>query len=155
MSKLFTTSQVSFRYAALFSSVIALSADEEEGMLFVKYVTFSFCAVISTRCDRTDSIRLSSLQRMRAELNRLIAAHAQRIKDPSQSAVFTSQMCDSLLTMLSVSLRSLNLISLPALTLYFYQSGERLNIHPKAQAEVAFWREREEEARRRMASTRR
>lgn len=30
--------QVSARYATLFSSVIALSAEEEEGMLFVKYV---------------------------------------------------------------------------------------------------------------------
>jgi len=103
--------KVSARYATLFSSIIALSPDEEEGMLFV------------------------NLQRLRTELNRLIVTHAQRIKDPSQSAAFTSQMCDGLLTMLS--------------------SGERLTIHPKAQAEVAFWREREEEARRRMASARR
>ncbi|KAF8318104.1 Vps52-domain-containing protein [Clavulina sp. PMI_390] len=103
--------KVSMRYVTLFTSVIALSGEEEEGMLFV------------------------NLQRMRTELNRLIGIQAQRLKDPGQSAAFTAQMCDKLLTMLS--------------------SGERLNIHPKAQAEMAFWREREEEARRRMASTRR
>jgi hypothetical protein len=33
------------------------------------------------------------------------------------------------------------------------QSGPRPNIHPKAQMETAFWREREEEARRRIASS--
>jgi len=102
---------VAARYATLFSSVIALSGEEEEVMLF------------------------SNLQRMRQELNRLIMTQASRIRDPVQSAAFTSTLCGSLLHLIS--------------------SGERLNTHPKAQAELSFWREREEQARRRVASTRR
>ncbi|KAF8341320.1 Sac2 family-domain-containing protein [Cantharellus anzutake] len=101
---------VAARYATLFSSVIALSEDEEEVMLF------------------------SNLQRMRQELNRLIMTQASKMKDPAQSATFTSTLCGSLL--------------------HFISSGERLNTHPKAQAELSFWREREEQAQRRLASTR-
>ncbi|KAF9518469.1 hypothetical protein BS47DRAFT_1421010 [Hydnum rufescens UP504] len=102
---------VATRYAVLFCSVIALSEEEEEIMLF------------------------TSLQRLRQELNKLMIAQAKKMKDATQHAVFMSTMCERLLRMIS--------------------AGERLNTHPKAQAEVAFWREREEEARRRIASTRR
>lgn len=41
------------------------------------------------------------------------------------------------------------------LTILVLKNGPRPATHPKAQMEIAFWREREEEARRRIASTRR
>lgn len=76
-----------------------------------------------------------SLLRLRQELTKLIASYTDKITDPVAKATAQSTVYDALLQGLS--------------------KGPHLVSHPKAQSEIAFWREREEEARRRIVSTRR
>ena len=80
-------------------------------------------------------IELSSLLRLRQELTKLITAYIDKLADPIAKATAQSTLYDVLLQGLS---RSAHIVS-----------------HPKAQSEIAFWKEREEEVRRRIASTRR
>jgi len=100
---------IATQYAAMFTSFVALSEENEEAMLF------------------------SNLGRMRQELSRLIVAQATKVKNPAQSAAYVSATCETLLHLLSAGVTT----------------------HPKAQMEISYWREREEEARRRITSTRR
>ena len=76
-----------------------------------------------------------SLLRLRQELVWLIASYIDKIADPVAKATAQSALYDVLLQGLS--------------------KGPHPVSHPKAQSEVAFWKEREEEARRRVVSTRR
>jgi hypothetical protein len=48
-----------------------------------------------------------SLQRLRQELNKLMIAQANKMKDATQRAVFMSTMCERLLRMISVSRQKL------------------------------------------------
>ncbi|THH02739.1 hypothetical protein EW026_g183 [Hermanssonia centrifuga] len=84
-------------------------------------------AAIKSICQR--------LLRLRQELTKLIASYTDKITDPVAKATAQSTVYDALLQGLS--------------------KGPHLVSHPKAQSEIAFWREREEEARRRIVSTRR
>ncbi|GJJ07494.1 hypothetical protein Clacol_001696 [Clathrus columnatus] len=84
---------------------------------------------------RTVNHFLNSLMRLRTEINRLIVSQSSKVKDPGQAAAYQSNMFEILLQSLS--------------------NGPGPSIHSKAQTEMAFWREREEEARRRVVSTRR
>lgn len=99
-------------------------------MIFSKYVLRS-----NTHSWKCQLIYSSSLFRLRQELTKLIAAYVDKIADPVAKATAQSTLYDVLLQGLS--------------------KGAHIVSHPKAQGEIAFWKEREEEVRRRIASTRR
>jgi len=93
-----------------------------------------FASMLALIEDDDEPMLFTNLTRLRQELVRLITSQASKARDPTQAAAYQSTMYESLLQTLSV--------------------GPRPIIHPRAQMETAFWREREEEARRRLASTR-
>ncbi|KAF8591436.1 vacuolar sorting protein, partial [Ramaria rubella] len=94
-----------------------------------------FTSFIILTENEEETMIFSNLLRLRVELTRLIVSQSSKIKVPAQSASYQSSMYETLLQALS--------------------SGPRPTTHPKAQTEIAYWREREEEARRRIVSTRR
>lgn len=75
----------------------------------------------------------SNLLRLRQELSKLITSHTDKIDDVVAKATMQGSMYEIILQGLSRGATS----------------------HPKAQSEIAFWRGREEEARRRIVSTNR
>ena len=77
----------------------------------------------------------NSLLRLRQELTNLITVHTDKIADPTAKATVQSTIYEAVLQGLS--------------------KGSQQVSHPKAQSEVAFWKEREEQARRRILSMRR
>ncbi|OBZ70084.1 Vacuolar protein sorting-associated protein 52 A [Grifola frondosa] len=78
-------------------------------------------------------LRCPALLRLRQELSKLITTHTDKIGDAVAKASAQSSLYETLLQGLS--------------------TGPRPTSHPKAQSELAYWREREEEARRRIVST--
>ncbi|KIJ56720.1 hypothetical protein M422DRAFT_218326, partial [Sphaerobolus stellatus SS14] len=94
-----------------------------------------FMSFVTLTTNEEETMIFSNLLRLRVELTRLIVTQSSKLKDPAKAAVYQSTMFEGLLQALS--------------------NGPRPATHPKAQTEIAFWREREEEARRRIASTRR
>ncbi|KZS97773.1 Vps52-domain-containing protein [Sistotremastrum niveocremeum HHB9708] len=83
-----------------------------------------------------EAMIFSNLGRLRQELSRLITMQANKIKDPAQNASY--------------------LVALYEIILHFFssQSNGRISTHPKAQSEISFWREKEDQARRRIQSIR-
>jgi len=93
-----------------------------------------FASMLALIEDDDEPMLFTNLLRLRQELVRLITSQASKASDPAQAAAYQSTIYERLLQTLTV--------------------GPRPTIHPRAQVETAFWREREEEARRRLASTR-
>ena len=117
-------------------------------MIFSKY-TENFRFIISSF---TDSF-FRSLTRLRQELTNLIVNQSKRIGDPLKSATFQSSMFDMLLQAMSVSCVPLYAGTRELADSKSCQKNQYSMSHPKAQSELAYWREREEESRRRMTST--
>ncbi|TFY61593.1 hypothetical protein EVJ58_g4418 [Rhodofomes roseus] len=80
-----------------------------------------------------ETMIFSNLLRLRQELSKLIASHTDKITDPAAKASAQNALYDVLLQNLS--------------------RGARPSSHPRAQSEMAFWRGRDEEVRRRITST--
>ncbi|KAH9899993.1 Vps52-domain-containing protein [Cubamyces lactineus] len=80
-----------------------------------------------------ETMIFSNLLRLRQELSKLIVTHTDKLTDPVAKARALSKFYEQLLQGIS--------------------NGPRPTSHPKAQSELAYWRERDEEARRRIAST--
>ena len=100
-------------------------------MIFSKY------ALTPTPSPNTNPSFLpsKSLLRLRQELLKLITSHTDKITDVAMKATTQCTLYDVILQGLS--------------------TGPHPVSHPKAQSEVAFWKEREEQARRRIVSSRR
>ncbi|KAG2369588.1 vacuolar sorting protein [Suillus spraguei] len=96
-----------------------------------KYVVMFNSFVILTDQDEETMI-FSNLLRLRQELTKLIARHTENINDDVAKATKQSAMYE-------VLLQGLN-------------KGTHLSTHPKSQKEIAYWAEKEEEARRRIVS---
>jgi hypothetical protein len=79
-----------------------------------------------------ETMIFSNLLRLRQELTKLIARHTENINDDVAKATKQSAMYE-------VLLQGLN-------------KGTHLSTHPKSQKEIAYWAEKEEEARRRIVS---
>ncbi|KAH7105587.1 Vps52-domain-containing protein [Auriculariales sp. MPI-PUGE-AT-0066] len=105
---------------------------------FVITIVRRFCALflgfVSLAGDEADEAMVfSHVIRLRNELVRLVTTQSAKGRDPVQQASYQSTVYEAVLS-------SLTGAAVPT-------------THPRAQAEIAFWREREEEARRRVAST--
>ena len=74
-----------------------------------------------------------SLHRLRTELIKLITAYTDKITEPAAKAKAQAALYEHLLQGLS--------------------RGPHPVSHPKAQSEIAFWKEKEEQVRRRIVST--
>ncbi|KAI0796778.1 Vps52-domain-containing protein [Abortiporus biennis] len=96
-------------------------------------VMFNSFVILTDSPDET--MIFSNLLRLRQELSKLITSHTDKIGETVAKATAQSKLYDALLQGLS--------------------RGPSPPSHPKAQSEIAYWREREEEARRRIVSTRR
>ncbi|KAI0939262.1 hypothetical protein AcV5_000731 [Taiwanofungus camphoratus] len=96
-------------------------------------VIFNSFIVLTDQPEET--MIFSNLLRLRQELSKLITTHTDKIGDTVAKASAQSSLYEALLQGLS--------------------KGPRPTSHPKAQSEIAHWREREEEARRRIVSTHR
>lgn len=94
----------------------------------------TFFSSFTLLTQQEETIVVSNLARLRNELTQLIAGQAKRLGDPLKVATFQSSMFELLLQAISKS-------PLPA-------------THPSVQAELAYWREKEEESRRRIVSSR-
>jgi len=97
-----------------------------------RYVTIFEAFVILT-VQEEETMIFSNLLRLRQELSKLILKHTEKIEDLAARSIAQERFYGLLLSGLS--------------------NGPRPSAHPKAQTEIAYWREREEEIRRRMAST--
>ncbi|KZP00006.1 vacuolar sorting protein [Calocera viscosa TUFC12733] len=89
-----------------------------------------FAAFISLSEPSEEAMLFSNLGRMRPEIAQIIITHGNKIKDSRQQAVYLSTAYENVL--------------------HSAMSGPFSNAHPKAQAEMAFWREKEENARKRI-----
>jgi len=94
-----------------------------------RYATL-FSAFLSLSEPSEEAMLFANLGRLRPEVAQIVVANANKIKDERQQAAYLSTAYENLL-------RSL-------------VGGTVSAAHPKAQAEVAFWREKEEAARRRI-----
>ena len=95
----------------------------------------------------------SSLLRLRQEVSKLILKHTEKTGDPAARSATQGRFYELLLSGLSVG--RCKPVFLRTSDEPFVQNGSRPSAHPKAQTEIAYWREREEELKRRIASTNR
>ncbi|KAI0053019.1 vacuolar sorting protein [Auriscalpium vulgare] len=107
-----SVSNICSRYVALFLSLVMLTEQNEETMIF------------------------SNLIRLRQELTKLIETHTDKLPDISAKTKARSSMYEELVQGLTRAFRSA-----PS--------------HPKVQTELAYWREKEEDARHRVTSNNR
>ena len=91
--------------------------------------------VVGCKCSSSQRMLVHSLLRLRQELTKLINLSMDKIAEPVAKATAQSTLYDMLLQGLS--------------------RGPQPTSHPKAQSEIAFWKERDEEVQRRIVSTRR
>ncbi|EJU06414.1 hypothetical protein DACRYDRAFT_103359 [Dacryopinax primogenitus] len=89
-----------------------------------------FAAFISLSEPSEEAMLFSNLGRMRPEIAQIIITHGNKIKDSRQQAVYLSTAYENVL--------------------HSAMSGPFSNSNPKAQAEIVFWREKEENARKRI-----
>jgi vacuolar protein sorting-associated protein 52 len=80
-------------------------------------------------------MNICSLMRLRQEVVKLITNHTEKTTDVIGKATAQATFYEFVLQVLS--------------------KGPQVVSHPKVQSEVAFWKEREEQARRRVQSSRR
>ncbi|KAI0638062.1 Vps52-domain-containing protein [Trametes polyzona] len=97
-----------------------------------RYVTV-FNSFVALTDQAEETMIFSNLMRLRQELSKLITTHTDKLGDPAAKARALSKYYEQLLQGLS--------------------NGPHPTSHPKAQSELAYWRQRDEEARRRIAST--
>ncbi|RPD67298.1 vacuolar sorting protein [Lentinus tigrinus ALCF2SS1-6] len=95
------------------------------------YVTI-FNAFVALTDQPEETMIFSNLLRLRQELSKLIITHTDKLGEPVAKASAQSTFYELLLQGLS--------------------NGPRLTSHIKAQSELAYWRERDEESRRRVVS---
>ncbi|KAI1795121.1 vacuolar sorting protein [Ganoderma leucocontextum] len=108
------------------------STDTAVSTICRRYVVF-FNSFVALTDQPEETMIFSNLLRLRQELSKLIAAHTDKLGDPVAKASAQSTFYEQLLQGLS--------------------NGPRPTSHPKAQSELAYWRERDEESRRRVVST--
>ncbi|KAG2757407.1 Vps52-domain-containing protein [Suillus brevipes Sb2] len=109
----------------------ASTTDASVATICNRYVVMFNSFVILTDQEEETMI-FSNLLRLRQELTKLIARHTENIHDDVAKATKQSAMYE-------VLLQGLN-------------KGIHLSTHPKSQKEIAYWAEKEEEARRRIVS---
>jgi hypothetical protein len=109
----------------------ASTTDTSVANICNRYVVMFNSFVILTDQEEETMI-FSNLLRLRQELTKLIARHTENINDDVAKATKQSAMYE-------VLLQGLN-------------KGTHLSTHPKSQREIAYWAEKEEEARRRIVS---
>lgn len=109
----------------------ASTTDASVANICNRYVVMFNSFVILTDQEEETMI-FSNLLRLRQELTKLIARHTENIHDDVAKATKQSAMYE-------VLLQGLN-------------KGIHLSTHPKSQKEIAYWAEKEEEARRRIVS---
>lgn len=109
----------------------ASTTDASVANICNRYVVMFNSFVILTDQEEETMI-FSNLLRLRHELTKLIARHTENIHDDVAKATKQSAMYE-------VLLQGLN-------------KGIHLSTHPKSQKEIAYWAEKEEEARRRIVS---
>ncbi|KAI0774158.1 Sac2 family-domain-containing protein [Fomes fomentarius] len=97
-----------------------------------RYVTL-FNSFVALTDQPEETMIFSNLLRLRQELSKLITTHTDKLSDAVAKASAQSTFYEQLLQGLS--------------------NGPHPTSHPKAQSELAYWRERDEEARRRVVST--
>jgi len=116
------------------SGYFSRSTTNDSAVLSVcqRYVVL-FTSFVALTEQAEENMIFSNLLRLRQELSKLILSHTDKISDRVEKATTQGRLYDALLQGLS--------------------RGPRPTSHPKAQSEIAYWREREEEARRRVAST--
>ncbi|KAH8105951.1 Vps52-domain-containing protein [Cristinia sonorae] len=110
------------------------STDSGVSSICRRYVVM-FNSFVALTDQPDETMIFSNLLRLRQELAKLIVTHTDKIPEAVAKATAQSTLYDTILQGLS--------------------KGPSPASHPKAQSEIAFWREREEEARRRVVSTRR
>lgn len=109
----------------------ASTTDASVAHICNRYVVMFNSFVILTEQEEETMI-FSNLLRLRQELTKLIARHTENINDDVAKATKQSAMYE-------VLLQGLN-------------KGTHLSTHPKSQKEIAYWAEKEEEARRRIVT---
>jgi hypothetical protein len=119
------------KYAEFFSYNVALSGAGEEAMVFTRYG----CDISNIELRKRVLIicgipNSHSMNRLRNELSRLILAQSGKIKSPTQQAAFLVGIYDDIIRGLT--------------------TGPGRTSHPRLQAELSYFRTREEEAKRRM-----
>ncbi|KAF8195726.1 Sac2 family-domain-containing protein [Mycena galopus ATCC 62051] len=96
-----------------------------------RYVVM-FNSFVTLTAQAEETMIFSNLLRLRQELTKLITRHTEQTSDPVEKATAQSSIYERLLQGLS--------------------KGTHLTAHPKAQQEIAYWANLEEEARRKIAS---
>ena len=86
--------QICKRYVVLFMSFVILTEQNEETMIFSKYVLSLFARA---------SLTLYSLLRLRQELTKLIETHTEKLGDASAKARAQSRLYEELMQGLNVS----------------------------------------------------
>ncbi|KAG1752646.1 vacuolar sorting protein [Suillus paluster] len=117
--------------AASYFSRAASTTDVSVANICNRYIVMFNSFVILTDQEEETMI-FSNLLRLRQELTKLIARHTENISDDVAKATKQSAMYE-------VLLQGLN-------------KGTHLSTHPKSQKELAYWAEKEEEARRRIVT---
>ncbi|KAG0709778.1 Vps52-domain-containing protein [Suillus ampliporus] len=117
--------------AASYFSRAASTTDASVANICNRYIVMFNSFVILTDQEEETMI-FSNLLRLRQELTKLIARHTENINDDVAKATKQSAMYE-------VLLQGLN-------------KGTHLSTHPKSQKELAYWAEKEEEARRRIVT---
>ncbi|KAJ8590874.1 Vps52-domain-containing protein [Rhizopogon salebrosus TDB-379] len=117
--------------AASYFSRAASTTDASVSNVCNRYIVMFNSFVILTDQEEETMI-FSNLLRLRQELTKLIARHTESISDDVAKATKQSAMYE-------VLLQELN-------------RGTHLSTHPKSQKELAYWAEKEEEARRRIVT---
>jgi hypothetical protein len=88
--------QICNRYVTIFGAFVTLTAQEEETMIFSKYVGWD----VSER--GADAFTYSSLLRLRQEVSKLILKHTEKIDDPAARSTTQEKFYELLLSGLSV-----------------------------------------------------
>jgi len=117
--------------SAGYFSRTAATTDALVSIICQRYIVF-FNSFVALTDQEDETMIFSNLLRLRQELTKLIAKHTEQIKDSVAKATTQSTLYEGLLQGLS--------------------KGTHLPIHPKSQQEIAYWAEKEEEARRRIVS---
>ncbi|KAI0701798.1 Sac2 family-domain-containing protein, partial [Cytidiella melzeri] len=94
-----------------------------------------FNSFVGLTSQQEETMIFNNLLRLRQEVLKLVAYHTEKIADPIGIATAQATLYETVLQDLS--------------------KGPHLVSHPKAQSEIAFWKEREEQARRRIQSSKR
>ncbi|EIN10314.1 Vps52-domain-containing protein [Punctularia strigosozonata HHB-11173 SS5] len=116
---------------ALFSRATPLT-DAVVFTVCKRYVVM-FGSFLSLTAQDDETMIFSNLLRLRQELAKLILKHTEKVTDPARRATAQSSIYESVLQGLTRELQT--------------------SSHPKAQSEIAYWRECEEQARRRIISS--